>query len=286
VSPFSFHTPTAVEDAARLLVEHGDRAAVIAGGQTLLLALKERQVRPEHLVSLTGIPELGGLSTGPDGELVVGATTTYAALATAALPGWQAEIARVAGDLADRPVRNLGTIGGALCAADPRFDMLTLAVGTGARLDLVGPDGVRTTPAEEFFEPEGGHRLQAGELLVAVRFPGPDAYTRVRFRKFRHRTFDAALASVLLAVRAEDGRLTDVRLTAGAVRPAPVLAERAMARLSEAEPGAVDGDEVASLVVDEVLGDRGDRPLVEYQRELIRSLTCEVLAAELSDARS
>lgn len=285
--PFSFLTPTDVNEAARQLAEHGADARVIAGGQTLLLALKERALRPSFLVSLGAIDELSGLRTGPDGELVIGATTTYAELSRAALPGWQAEIAAIAGNLADRPVRTMGTIGGALCAADPRFDMLTLVTGVDARLDVVGPDGVRRLSPAEFFDPSGGTTLHPHEILVSIHFPAADAYSRIVFRKFRQRTFDAALASVLVTVGPAGVEQPPVlRITVGAVTPVPIVIDERVGPLTAGPRMDDELDATGAAVATQVLGDAGDSALVQYQRELVRSLTREALRSALAPTRS
>ena len=283
---FTFLTPRGREEAVGLLQDHGADARVIAGGQSLLLALKDRSARPTVLVSLAGLPELFGIRTEGD-ELVVGATTTYAALSRSGRPGWHAEIAAVAGNLADRPVRTMGTIGGALCAADPRFDMLTLVTGVGARVETLSSEGVRLLTPAELFHPDGGTRLQPGEILTAVRFPGVGAFDAVAFEKFRQRTFDAALASVLCAVRTSpDGLLTDLRLTVGATTPVPVVATDACAPLIGTAAGDVDPEALAGRVVDEVLGGCGDGPSVRYSRELVPALVRRALRRVLPNTRS
>jgi aerobic carbon-monoxide dehydrogenase medium subunit len=280
VKPFTFLTPGTAAEAVSLLGAHGPRARVIAGGQSLLLAMKTREARPEVLVSLAGVADLSGVREDGSGELVVGAATSYAALTRIRRPGWHARIAAIAGDLADRPVRTMGTIGGALCAADPRFDMLTLVSGTGARLDVLGPGGPRTLGPEEFFAPGGGTTLRSGEILAAIRFPPASAFASVVFEKFRQRTFDAALASVLCAARADgDGRVEEVRIAVGAVRPVPVLARATAAEL--ADLGAA-----AARVAAGALGTSGGTPLVQYQRELVRALAARALRAVLVPGRS
>ncbi len=284
---FTYLTPSSTDEAVGLLETHAPHARVIAGGQTLLLGMKTRTERPGVLVSLAGIADLAGLRVADSGELVVGATTTYAALSRATLTGWHAEISAVAGDLADRPVRTMGTIGGALCAADPRFDMLTLVTGTGGQLDVLMPSGVRTLAPQEFFRPGGGITLAPNEILASIRFPAASAYTCVAFEKFRQRTFDAAVASVLCAVRVDDaGRLDIIRIAVGAVSPVPVLAERTAADLTGSPVAAVDPDGAARQIVAEVFAGHGDTPAEQYRRELVKALARKALRNALFSPRS
>ena len=271
---FSYLTPATAAEAVGLLGQHGPQAQVIAGGQSLLLAMKTRTARPAVLVSLAGVADLCGVRVDGSGELVVGATTTYAALTRAALTGWHTEIAAIAGNLADRPVRTMGTIGGALCAGEARYDMLPLVTGTGARLEVLAPSGVRTLTAEEFFAPGGGTTLAPDEILAAIRFPAADAFTRVVFEKFRQRTFDAALASVLCAAVARAGWDRPARCGSPSVPSARFPSWPA--RAADADP-----DAVAAQVAAEVLGEDGGTPLVQYQRELVRALTARTLRTAL-----
>jgi carbon-monoxide dehydrogenase medium subunit len=237
-------------------------------------------------VSLAGIAGLSGVRLAASGELVIGATTTYAALTRAPLSGWHVQIAAMAGNLADRPVRTMGTIGGALCAADPRYDMLPLISGAGARLEVLSPSGVRTLTPEEFFVPGGGTSLGPDEILAAIRFPPAAAFSGFVFEKFRQRTFDAALASVLCAVRTDAGHLADIRIAVGAVCPVPVLARELAAELSGCAVTEVDPAAAAVQVAASVLGDDGGTPLVQYQRELVRTLASRALSTALADGRS
>jgi carbon-monoxide dehydrogenase medium subunit len=267
VKPFTFLAPRGLDEAVAMLGEHGPDARVIAGGQSLLLAMKERLARPSALVSVAGVAGLRDWTYSESGQLDIGAATTYAELAEAALRGWHAEIAAVAGNLADRPVRTMGTLGGALCQADPRFDMPALAVGVGAEVDTVSADGVRTRSADELFRPEGGTVLGPGEILTRVRYPAADAYRAVAFEKFRYRQFDAALVSVVCAVR-PDGSL---RLAVGAVRPRPVL-------VSATDPAGI-ADEVLPAA-------EATTRLRAYQRELIAVLARRAIDRVNDDARS
>jgi carbon-monoxide dehydrogenase medium subunit len=286
VKAFTYLTPSAPLEAVGLLREHGADARVMAGGQSLLLAMKDRSSRPSVVVSLSGVPELSGIRHEGE-ELVVGATTTYARLSRAELPGWQAEIAAIAGNLADRPVRTMGTIGGALCAADPRFHMLTLVTGVDARLEVLTADGARVLDPASFFAPDGGIRLEPGAILTAVRFPAASAFDAVAFEKFRQRTFDAAVASVLCAVRTDpDGRLADLQITVGAVAPVPIVASATAAAHLGGPAAEFDVASVARDVVEETLSGRGDAAAVQYSRELVLALTRRALTRALTTSRS
>ncbi len=279
MKPFTFHRPGNLVEALGLLEQHGGTARVMAGGQSLLLELKERRAQPTAIVLLTGLHELSGWQYGEDGGLELGPTTTYAELVAAAgLRGWHREIAAVAGNLADRPVRTMGTVGGALCQAEARFDMPALVVGAGASVDTLGPEGARTRDAAELFAPGGGSALQPGEILTRVRFPSADAWTGLAFEKFRVRQFDAALASVVCALDVgPDGRVARARLTVGAATPAPTPAPGA-ADLVVGRTASQDMADVAAALADEVApAASAVTRLGRYQRELLPVLARQAI---------
>lgn len=271
MKPFTFLAPAGLDETVALLAEHGPDARVIAGGQSLLLAMKDRLARPSVLVSIAGVPEVRDTRYTDSGELEIGAATTYSGLVASSFDGWHAQISAVAGDLADQPVRNMGTIGGALCQADPRFDMPALAVGLDASLVLASTSGLRTVPAGDFFGTDGGTTLAPGEILVTVRFPVLDRFSGVAFEKFRKRVFDAALVSAVCAVRlAGDGTVSERRIAVGAVAPRPILV---------AEAGRAAADEILPESA-------ATTPLRRYQRELVDLLTRRAVSRALDQARS
>jgi carbon-monoxide dehydrogenase medium subunit len=272
----------------QLLAEHAPDARVLAGGQNLLLDMKDRSVSPKVLVSLGGVPELRGVRTVESGELVVGAATTYATLARTSFDGWHSEIAAVCGNLADRPVRTMGTIGGSACSADPRYDVPALVTGVGAMMEVLSTAGLRTVDASDFFLAAGGISLQPGDLLVAIRFPARDAFTSVVFEKFRQRRIDAALASTTCALRVSDGVIGDLRLAVGATTPRPMLCVTSTAGLVGQPVEALDPVLVADAAAIEVLGaeSSADPPHVRYQRELIKSVTRKALFRATATPRS
>ena len=284
---FTFLAPKGLDEAVALLDRHGPEAQPIAGGQSLLLAMKERLATPSVLVSLNAVPGLKDWQYDDEGRLDIGAGTTYASLARSSFHGWHREIAAVAGNLADRPVRTMGTIGGALCQAEPRFDMPALAMGVDASLDLVSVDGVRTLRATEFFRPGGGTVLRPGEILTRVRFVSTERFSSVAFEKFRVRVFDAALVSVVCAVRLEnDGGTAEARLVVGGVRPTPVEAPTAATQLTGGGT-STDPVELGRAVADEVLPlSEATTSARQYQRELVAVVARDAVTRALENARS
>ena len=271
---FTYLQPNGLPEAISALDQFGPDAKVIAGGQALLLALKSRLARPNYLVSLRKLPELAGWRYAENGTLEIGPATTYAALEGASLSGWHSEVSRIAGNLADRPVRNMGTIGGAACQAEPRYDVPVLLVGVDAAMTLASKRGERIVAASEFFDRRRGATLAPTELLTKVTLAPLSAFSAVAFEKFRVRVFDAAIVSVLCAIKVNDaGMVTASRIAIGAVERVPMLAQNAAAQLiggkaSDELPAGFAQSLASEVMPDSTLTTRHRR----YQAELIKSL--------------
>jgi carbon-monoxide dehydrogenase medium subunit len=278
LTPFTFERPASLSDALAALAA-GPGTKVLAGGQSLLLALKDRQARPAGLIAITGLAELQGVRPAEDGTLAVGPATRYAALAKQVLPGWHAELAMVAGNLADRSVRNMGTVGGGVCQADPRYDMPTLMSGIGASFILDSVGGRRVLPADAFFNASGGTHIAADEILTCISLPALPAWTCVAFEKFCFRTFEAAIVNVAGAVALDlDGRIANLRIAVGGIANAPVRASKVSAKLLGKSMASLDIEDLAAKISQEVLPpENALSRRQKYQAELTISLVKRVL---------
>ena len=279
MTPFTYHRPLDLSDAVAMLGEPDRQARVIAGGQSLLLWMKDRSARPDRLISIASLPGLKGLAQAEDGGLRIGAATTYATLAEAPLPGWQREIASVAGNLADRSVRSLGTIGGALCDGNPRYDMPTLVMAMDATMTVSSSGGERLIAARDFFAATGGTTLAPADLLVSIAAPARERFDRLCFEKFRHRMFEAAVVTICCAAKFDvNGAIAELRIAAGALGKAPRLATKTAADLAGVEPGRVDVGRVSRDAADELMpAEDRDTRQKSYQAELVVSLTSRAL---------
>jgi len=172
---FDYHQPRRVEEAAQLLSAKGD-ARALAGGMSLLPALKLRLARYSDLVGLDGVEGLSGISRVDD-AVVIGAMTrhhevAYSAEVRQAVPA----LAVLAGGIGDPMVRNRGTIGGSIANADPAADYPSAVLGLGAAVvtDRRGIAG------DEFFTGLFETALAPGEIITKVRFPIPQAAAYVK----------------------------------------------------------------------------------------------------------
>jgi carbon-monoxide dehydrogenase medium subunit len=162
--------PASVQEALRLLGAN-DGARALAGGQTIINVMKARAASPDVLIDLADIDELRGIELGADGTLEVGAMTTYTDVIDSVEARARPILGEVCNQIADVQVRNRGTIGGNICSNDPTNHLPPLLVAIGATMTVVGPDGERSVPAEEFFLGVYMTAAGPGELLTKISVP-------------------------------------------------------------------------------------------------------------------
>jgi carbon-monoxide dehydrogenase medium subunit len=215
-----------------MLSKHAE-ARPLAGGQTLIAAMKLRLASPSDVVDLSGVKELSGIKVD-GGGVTVGAMTTHAAVAASkdvmkAIPA----LARLAGSIGDRMVRNMGTLGGSVANNDPASDYPAAVVGLGATILT----NKRKIGAGEFFKGMFETALQAGEIITAVSFPVPK---RAGYVKFKNPASRYAIVGVFVAE------------TAGGMRVAVTGAGPSVFRVTEMEKALASkfsADAVANIKV-------------------------------------
>ena len=205
---FEYHSPATVKDALDLLGRHGDDAKLLAGGHSLLPAMKLRLARPAHVVDLKKVPGLVGIKE-EGGMLVIGAMTThYAIESSAAVKSKCPVLAQTAAMIGDPMVRNLGTIGGSLAHADPAADYPAAIIALGAEMVAEGPKGKRTIKADDFFKGLLTTALAPDEILTEVRVPVLAANAGAAYLKFPHPASRFAVVGVAAVVTVDGGKVS------------------------------------------------------------------------------
>lgn len=190
-----YHRPATLAEAAALF--SGD-ARYMAGGQTLIPAMKQRLAAPSDLIDISHLPELRGIATIPGG-VAIGAMATHAEVESSevvrtAIPA----LAALAGTIGDPAVRHLGTIGGSLANNDPAADYPAAVLALGARIVT----DRRTVAANDFFAGLFATVLEDGEIVTRVEFPKPAI---AAYEKFRNPASRYAMAGVFVARLADGG---------------------------------------------------------------------------------
>jgi carbon-monoxide dehydrogenase medium subunit len=272
--PFRLHRPETIEQASELLAELGDSAVLYCGGTELLLVAKLGLTDFTDLVDVKGIEELAGIDA--DGELRIGATTTHRQIEHSAVvrERWPS-LAAMERNVANLRVRNVGTIGGNLCFADPHSDPATYLIAADGSLTLRrGGAEPRRIPAEELTRGPYMTALEPEELLVSVHVPASATGEALVHRKLAFHERPAITVAARVTVR--DGALTKVRLAVGSIGAAAQ-------RLGDAEQIATGADALApepqQIEAVAAAAARQARPTadangsVEYKRQLVRVLT-------------
>lgn len=192
---FDFEKPNSVADAVAAL--KSEDAQALGGGQTLLPTMKQRLASPAKLVSLSGIGDMSGVSSG-SGQVSIGGATTHAAVAAGA--GAYPALAALAGRIGDPAVRNRGTLGGSLANNDPSADYPAAALGSGATIVT----NAREISADDFFQGMFATALDEGEIITSVQFPVPEA---ANYQKFDQPASRFALVGVFVAKFADGVRV-------------------------------------------------------------------------------
>ncbi len=262
---FQYHRPGSIGEATTLLGKLGEGKA-LAGGQTLIAAMKLRLAQPSDLVDLGGIAELSGVRADDD-TLVIGATTRHADVAASAdvrkrIPA----LAHLAGGIGDRQVRNMGTLGGSIANNDPAADYPAGVLGLGATIVTTQ----RSLGADEFFTGMYETALKPGELIKSVSFPVPK---RAGYAKFANPASRFALIGVFVSQAAN-----------GAVRVAVTGAGNGVFRSAELEKAlsANFTPDAAGAVKVPASNCNGDiHASAEYRAHLVSVMAKRAVAAAL-----
>ena len=247
--PFEYAAPRKTDEAVTLLAQHGDRARILAGGQSLVPLLNFRLARPEVLIDVNRVAELAYIRP-VDSGLAIGALTRQHALERSDVVRSRvpilAEACRLIGHL---PIRHRGTVGGSLAHADPASELPAAMVALDAELTALGRSGPRTLSAEQFFTGILTTALAPDELLTEIRVPGLPPRTGGAFLEIARRAGDFALVGAAALVTLDDsGRVTRARVALCGAGPTPIRAREAERVLLGERPEASTLDEAARAV--------------------------------------
>ena len=222
---FDYKRPSTVDEAIALLTQHGDDAKLLAGGHSLIPAMKLRLAQPKIVVDIGRIANLSYIREA-GGSIAIGAMTTHQEIeASTLLRDRSPLLADVAAHIGDVQVRNKGTIGGSLAHADPAADYPAAILALDAEIDLAGPRGKRTVKAGAFFVDLLQTAIAPDEILVEIRVPA--TAKTVAYVKTEQKASGFALAGVAAVIGADGVRVGVTGIAAKAYRATAV--EQALA---------------------------------------------------------
>jgi carbon-monoxide dehydrogenase medium subunit len=276
---FSYVRATSLAGAIDLLREDPDGTKLLAGGHTLLPALKLRLASPERLIDIRGIAELKGIEISEAG-IRIGALTTHSELrASEPLHRMLPIFREAAGLIADPQVRNRGTIGGSLANADPAADWPAIVVALQAEIEIAGPNGFRRVAAKDFFVDIFSTVLEPHEILASIRISMPTPGMRFAYRKIRHPASGFAVVGIAASLRLRDGVVAEISIGVTGAAGHAFAGEATVAFLTGKAPSHENIGEAARLLSEstECLSDH--YASAEYRANLIKTETRRALLA-------
>jgi len=239
---FDYRRAHSADEAFSHLQQYGSDARVLAGGQSLIPAMRFRLARPSVLVDINPVSELDYIRT--NGALTIGATARDAAIERASWireTRWSLlhDASRV---VADPVVRQMATVVGSLCHNDPTGDWTTVALASRAEVLIRGTKGERTVPIDEFLVDSFATAVADDEIALAVKFPLPDDRTAGAYQKIERKVGDFATAGAAVLISlAKDGTIAKAGIALSAAGPCAV-------RVADAETLLVGQKPTAGLI--------------------------------------
>jgi carbon-monoxide dehydrogenase medium subunit len=288
INDFEYVAPKTLHEALQLLDLYRDQYKIIAGGQSLLIMMRQGLIQPEVLIDIKGLAELDYIKSDDGKGLRIGALTTHRTIEKSpVIKKSFGVIAEMESRLASVQTRNWGSIGGNLCHGDPAGDLAPVLIALNATLTMSGMKGERSMLVEDFFLDYFETALEHGELLREIQVPALPPNTGVAYTKFNVIETEMATVGVAVSVTlaSKDGNCKDVRIVLGNAAPKPMRAKQAEellrgkkitdSLLQEAgEIASTEGDPISDI-----------HASTEYRQELIKVLVKRVAKEAHSRAK-
>lgn len=284
---FGYVPAHSIEEALQLMAKHGEEGKLLAGGHSLIPAMKLRLTSPRMLIDLGTVPGLRGARI--DGNnLVIGALTLHADVASSDLvrkhaPGL-ADAASVIGDV---QVRNRGTIGGSVAHADPAADLPVILTALNAAMLVQSPAGNRVIAVDDFFTDFFTTAMSANEILTEIRVPMPPAGSGTAYAKLPHPASGYVVVSAgAWITRQASGTCAAARVAIGGLGSGPV---RAIATEMDLQGKPLTAQIIAGAATkaaEETDPDGDTYASTEYKRHVATVYARKAIEAALERAKS
>lgn len=269
---FDYHAPQTLDEAIALLASQSD-AKILAGGQSLIPAMRFRLATPGVLVDIGRLRDLSYIEERGD-FLAIGALTREHEIEESPLVARSYPLLFDTGKvIADPVVRNQATVGGNLAHADPANDHPATMLAYGAELVARGKQGSRTIGIDDFFVGLFESSLQPGEILTEIRVPKPKSGSGGAYLKLERKVGDYAIAAVAVQLRLVGGAIESVRVGLTNVNSVPMRAAGAEAVLSGQAPTEARLEAAGRAAAAECDPSADLRGQVDYKRDMVRVLT-------------
>ena len=272
--PFEYLNPNQVSEAISLLQKHGEEAKILAGGHSLIPAMKLRFAMPEYLIDISGIDGLEYIRE-EDGQLKIGAMTRESSLEESNLvkDNYPLLLDTVK-MIADPQVRNMATVGGNLAHGDPANDHPATMIALRASVVVEGPNGSREIGIDDFFTDFFTTALEDNEILTEIRIPASQPGSGGAYQKIERKVGDYAAAAVACQLSLEaDGKIQQIGIGLTNVGPVPIRSVGAEGNLRGKTPDDSLIQESGRLAAEECNPVDDLRGSAGYKRDLVNELT-------------
>ena len=282
---FDYKTPKTLEEACRLLWEFRGAAKILAGGTDLVIGLRSGDLRPRCLIDITRIEELRRI-VEEEGRITIGAGATHAEIASSPVIRRYGKVLSEAASWIGSPqIRNLGTLGGNIVNASPAADTVPPLMTLNAVGRILSPEGEREVPLNQLFKGPYETNLKPHEILAQVRFPKLPAAAKSSFiRLARREAMAIARMSVAVVLQVENGRIEEIRISAGSITPAPQRMSEAEALLKGRSPDEEGLRLAARQISETMIRVSGIRPTTSYKKPVLETLFIRAVKQAVDDS--
>jgi len=285
---FEYEAPTTLSTAIELLAQQNGSAKLLAGGTDLIDHVRTGRLEPDLLIDVKNINELNVLELNGDGLRLGAAVPCYKIYGPPEISQQYAALTDSCRIIGGIQIQSRASVGGNLCNSGPAADSIPSLIALGGVCVIAGPNGTREVAAEDFCTAPGKNVLEAGELLVEIKFPARAANSGSHYRRFIPRNeMDIAVVSVGASVELDENQQNfgSARIALGAVAATPLFAQAASDALA-GQPVNAESIANAAAAAKEIATPITDmRGTAEYRTHLIGVLIERVINAAVSQAR-
>jgi carbon-monoxide dehydrogenase medium subunit len=288
IAAFEYFAPKTVKEALSLLSKYKDEAKIIAGGQSMLVVMRQRLLTPDYVIDIKGLTDLEYIKYDEKQGLRIGAMTIHRDIEKSpVIQKHFGVLSEMEGNLATIQTRNWGTIGGNLCHGDPAGDPAPVLIALKAKLKLVSSAGERVIDTEEFSEDYLEVALKPNEMLAEIQVPTPAPHTGTAYEKLMVMKGDMGVVGAAVSITLDSkGSCQDARIALSNCSSVPLRAKKAEKVLigkTINDALLAEAGEVASSEADPPDDVHGS---VEYRREMIKVFVKRVAQIALEKARA
>lgn len=279
--------PHSIDEALSQREQHGRDALPLAGGQSLLVMLRNKLIDPKILLDLESIGELRGLQRQDAGFSIGAMMTFFDLLSSADVQSGMPMLALAAAKVGSTAIRNLGTIGGNLCHNEPGADLPPALLALNASVELRSRKGARKIPLTEFFRGYFETAVAPDEIVCRVEVPALPQGARSTYIKHSISAEDLAIAGVAVVILPDEhkvGSVRELRIGLGGVAPVPFRASKAEAAVN----GKMLNDDAiraaAEIAASETEPMSDPHASADYRRKMVKVLVRRAIVAAMEGA--